>query len=1092
MTNASTPKRPRLRLGAWLVLNRWLAANPAMKSKVLPGAGLLFGSGLCALLYQTTWLREFRLIFGNSTAASAAVLGIFMGGLGLGSALLGQRAEKTARPLAFYAKLELLIAASAALTPTLISLMRAVYIACGGTLAMGGFVGTCVRLLLAAAVLGVPTVLMGGTLPAMARFAVSDEDINRRGLALLYGMNTLGAVAGAAAGTFLLLEQFGDRTTLYLACILNVTVAGIAGLVARGERSSESESVAPVRTQNKWGDAAAPFPLVLGAAALTGFVFLLMELVWYRMLSPILGGTAFTFGLILAMALLGIGSGGVLYSLFAAERRSTLNGFACTCALEALFLAIPYALGDRIALSAMLLQPLATLGFYGRVVGWAGICSVIVFPPALIAGLQFPMLLGLLGQGRDKVGSQTGAAYAWNTAGAIAGSLAGGFGFIPIFTATGTWKLVVILLVTCAFVAAVVGQRNSARPLRAIPSLLINTFAILILVFASGPTVAWRHGQLDRMKKYGATPNQMHDLLHSLRRDILWQADGIESSIGISKTNSLAFVVNGKCDGNSKADAGTQVMSGLLAALTHPHPQRAAVVGLGTGSTAGWVAAIPSIERVDVMELEPVIVKFAAQCAPVNHDALANPKLNLIFGDGRELLQTSKEKYDLIVSEPSNPYRAGVASLFTREYYQTLAQKLNSGGLFAQWMQAYDVDLRTVRIFYATFSSVFPHIETWQTQAGDLLLIGSQAPISYDFDSLRARIALEPFRTALPNVWRTTDLEGVFTHYMANGKFARTVMQHPGIPLNTDDRMLLEFAFARNRQSDRGLSFNDLRREASLAEADRPVARGKLDWTRVEEQRLAMPVPFGAAPPAEGSISEEQKRLVGAFSSYLSDDFAAAWKHWKSLAREPHNPIELAIVAECLADQGNETALRYINLLQTIQPTEAEAIRTRLLWRENRIEEATTTLRKTIQSLRTDPWPSPTLVARTMNIAVELVEANSASGEGQNIFHALQEPFAVHNSDGIRGTTLLRTSIALDHGRAGQHILHSIEALEPNVPWDFKFLKLRSNCYTTFSHPLAADAKSDLVDYLKAESGGLESANFAKTEPPARIVSAVK
>jgi spermidine synthase len=146
-----------------------------MKSRLLPGAGLVFGSGLSALLYQTTWLREFRLIFGSSTAASAAVVGIFMGGLGLGSALLGPRAEKTLRPLAFYARLEFGIAASAALTPTLIWLVRAAYIACGGTLTMGTFAGTCVRLLLAAGVLGVPTLLMGGTLPAMARFAVSDE-----------------------------------------------------------------------------------------------------------------------------------------------------------------------------------------------------------------------------------------------------------------------------------------------------------------------------------------------------------------------------------------------------------------------------------------------------------------------------------------------------------------------------------------------------------------------------------------------------------------------------------------------------------------------------------------------------------------------------------------------------------------------------------------------------------------------------------------------------------------------------------------------------------------------------------------------------
>ncbi len=197
-----------------------------MKSRLVPAAGLVFRSGLCALLYQTTWLREFRLVFGSTTAASAAVLGIFMAGLGAGSALLGRRAECQARPLAFYAKLEFFIAASAALTPALIWIIRAIYVALGGTLAMGDFGGTIVRLLLATVVLGTPTFLMGGTLPAMARFGVAEEDEGRIGLALLYGMNTLGAVAGAAFGSFYLFERFGNHLTLWLACTLNAIVAG--------------------------------------------------------------------------------------------------------------------------------------------------------------------------------------------------------------------------------------------------------------------------------------------------------------------------------------------------------------------------------------------------------------------------------------------------------------------------------------------------------------------------------------------------------------------------------------------------------------------------------------------------------------------------------------------------------------------------------------------------------------------------------------------------------------------------------------------------------------------------------------------------
>jgi spermidine synthase len=512
-------------------------------------------------------------------------------------------------------------------------------------------------------------------------------------------------------------------------------------------------------------------------------------------------------------------------------------------------------------------------------------------------------------------------------------------------------------------------------------------------------------------------------------------------------------------------------MSGLLAGLLHPHPENAAVIGLGTGSTAGWLAAVPSIQRVDVVELEPVLTRFAEQCAPVNHDALKNPKLNLLIGDGRELLLTTKQRYDLVVSEPSNPYRAGIASLFTREYYQAIAQKLNKGGLFAQWMQAYDMDIRTIRIFYATVSSVFPHIETWQTQSGDLLLIASKDPITYDIDLLRSRAAAEPFRTALANVWRTTELEGVFSHYVGNEKFAHQVMRSPGVELNTDDHMLLEFAFARNRQSGHRLSFADMRRDARRVQADRPLAQGALDWKKIEEQRLGMFLAFDHPPQPGDSTSDEQTVLIRALNNYANDNLPAAWENWRLLNREPQNPLELLMVAECLADAGNSKATIYLAQLHEIDATEAEAVRARLLWRQHRATEARDIVGKALASLRDNPWPMQALIRRTIDLAVEIVENDSTGGGGRAIYEALEKPFAVYNNDEDRILALIRVAINLDQGPRGQEVLRSVEALEPNIPWTFGFLKIRSACYTASRHPLAADAQSDLVDFVLTEAG---------------------
>src|SRR5438093_2679515 len=280
-----------------------------MNSRFLRVAPLIFASGFCALIYQMVWLREFRLFFGASTAATAAVLAIFMGGLGFGSAILGRRSESKARPLRFYAQLELMIAVSAALTPALIWLMRQIYLALGGTLTMGLGLGTVIRLLMSVFVLGLPTFLMGGTLPALARAVVGQEDTNRRPVALLYGINTLGAVVGTAAATFYFFEALGNHITLALAAAFNVWVAVAAFQISKDLPAIELSEPKPEEDQAQ----AAPPAFVFAASAIAGFAFLLMEIVWYRMLCSPLGASTFTFGLILAIALFGIGLGGVLY-----------------------------------------------------------------------------------------------------------------------------------------------------------------------------------------------------------------------------------------------------------------------------------------------------------------------------------------------------------------------------------------------------------------------------------------------------------------------------------------------------------------------------------------------------------------------------------------------------------------------------------------------------------------------------------------------------------------------------------------------------------------------------------------------------------
>ena len=1048
-----------------------VARSPSMAVGSGLVALLLFGSGFCALLYETTWLREFRLVFGSSTAASAVVVGVFMAGVGLGGVFLGRISETRARPLAFYGKLELIIAGSAALSPLLILAARYLYVALGGSEAMGPAVGTALRLILAALIIGPPTFAMGGTLPAAARAAVSSEDVQRRAVGLIYGANTLGAVAGAAIGTFYCFENFGNRLTLWMAAALNVLIAMTALNVSKSQEFAGGSKL-PKEVGKKEQQTQASPVFVFTAAGLVGFSFFLMELVWYRMLGPLLGGSTFTFGLILAVALLGIGLGGAAYALLGLRHATSLHFFAITCAAEALFIAIPYALGDRIAMAAMLLRPLGSLGFSGHVVAWTALCMIVVFPAAFVAGVQFPVLIAVIGKGRKNVGLQTGYAYASNTAGALIGSLAGGFGFIPLFSGPGVWRIVTVLLAALAVIAVILAARESKRWFPAIPPL-ISVLVALLMLRAAGPTAFWRHGQIGvgRVAKYQGSANEMHDLANGVRRSIVWEADGRESSVALANTDSFAFIVNGRTDGSAKGDAGTQIMSGIIGAALHPDAAKAMVVGLGTGSTAGWLAAVPNIQRVDVVELEPAVLKVAENCAPINHDALHNPKLHVTIADAREALLTTREKYDIVVSEPSNPYRAGVAGLFTREYYQSIDRCLQPTGIFFQWVQAYDIDDRTIQICYSTLGSVFANIESWQTETGDLLLLASHEPVHYDADALRTRLAEEPFKSALSAAWRGNTLEAFLAHYVGNRALADALIQLASNPLNTDDRMVIEFAFARSVKLAHGFQIANLRASASGAHVDRPeFINGEVDWALVDEERLSMYPSLSAAAKFQETLIPEQKSRAAAFVRYSDGDLPAALRHWREQSQEPKTLAQLQLVSECLASQGDSAAVPLIEKLAEALPRDAEAIRAEFLWRDRRPQEATDALESFLRGLREDPWPSSKLIGRSMARAEAIAKSDRSKIAAGVLYDALATPFCVFTNESERLRVRLGIGIYLDGDQPGEHALAALQAFEPYVVWQRNFLNTRKECYLGQHSPLAKQANRDFDDFMKREA----------------------
>jgi spermidine synthase len=812
---------------------------------------------------------------------------------------------------------------------------------------------------------------------------------------------------------------------------------------------------------------------VLISAAVVGFVFFLMELVWYRMLAPLLGGSSYTFGLILAVALTGIGAGGLLYGSGARSRRPTLLSFSTTCALEALFLIVPFALGDKLAVAALVLRDLVGLGFFGLVLSWSVVVSVVVLPAAVIAGYQFPLLVAVLGSGRQSVGKEVGRTYAWNTGGAILGSLAGGFGLIPLLTATGAWRLVTVLLVGLAMTTAWLGTRKRSKAGLTVPAVL--SLLALLLSGTQGPTAFWRHSPIGagRLHIRLTDQNQLTEEIHRKNRAILWQADGRESSLALLSIDGAAFMISGKVDGHARQDASTQVMSGLIGLALHPDPRLALVIGLGTGSTAGWMAEVPSLERVDVVELEPDIARVAKDCADVNQQAMENPKVRLIIGDGREILLTSPERYDFVFSEPSNPYRAGIASLFTLDFYEAVAERLDEDGIFIQWLQGYEIDGQIVRTALATLGSAFDAVEIWRTNPSDLMLIASKHPIRHDPDRLQQLLKTDPFKTAMNRVWGVEGVEGFYAGFIANDDLTRAILNQEQRWINTDDRPIIEFGFARNVGRSGLFKIEELIQLAQRRAEDHPRLQmpTAIDRNRLLELRGVRALSSGKSPKMPQGVPEEQRHRTHARQQFAKEDLAGTCASWHLQTREPDTPMDLLMMAECRAETNDPSTLPLVEALdQQGRSVEADAIRARWQLRQGELEQAARSEIDPFEGYRSDPWPYPATMKRLLSLAVEIVSFDPDLGP--DIFASLQASFSVQLQNELRRATLFDIAQLTDFD---EYCLEVLEAYGPWVPWKERFLTERLECLESKDPSAAAQARQDLGRYLSVAPFRLET-----------------
>ena len=592
-----------------------------------------------------------------------------------------------------------------------------------------------------------------------------------------------------------------------------------------------------------------------------------------------------------------------------------------------------------------------------------------------------------------------------------------------------------------------------------------------LFIIRAGPTAAWRHSGIGAGRAYlppKSQPNEVQKWLNQYRHVTVWEADGIESSVGIVSGDGLSFVVNGKNDGNSLIDAPTQIGVPLLGAVLHKDPKTALVIGLGTGESAGWLARFRNIEHVDVVELEPAIDEMASRCSDVNHDVLKNPRVRRIYDDGREFLLTTSNKYDLIISEPSNPYRAGIAALYTTEFYQAVKNRLNPGGILVQWLQAYETSDATLGTVVSTVGSEFAHVELWSSLPLDLQLVCSETPINYSAADLKERIETSEIRDAMTKCWFADDVEGFLSHFIANADWARQLTAAEAFPLNTDDRTVVEYGFAKSVGLTSTFMVEETRNLVHERGFHRPALNdNSLDWNRIELRRQVFNAIHANEPSVKLLPEERDQELIRVLFVCVNGQYEAALQHWPKEYLQPSDPIVRLLLAKCYAELGKSEFLSLYAKIAETTPTEAAALKTVYHVRRSEWHDAAQSLVDLLSKLKNYPWLIPGMTDEAISQADEIARADRAAAP--QIYEHLSRRLAANRKEYHRQVTRALVADLLGPER----VVEALEPFEPNVVWELEMLELRAKAYAAVEHPLKFEAQQDWLKYQRQQPAGV-------------------
>jgi spermidine synthase len=728
-------------------------------------AVILFFSGSYSLIYQIAWVRFLTLLLGSTTMGITTVVASFMTGLAVGSWLASKYLIGRDKPLKIYALLEFIIAVTALATPLLFDWA---FSSLPGILQKFGDANYSIfilRILFSAVIMLVPTVCMGAALPVLGKYLQEYTNLAERRITIIYGLNTLGAAAGCIASGYYLLPGLGLINTIYITAAANALLPAAILMLPKltgaestnDEFSKKAKKHKPAEVFVLKGEplSSGAKNIILLISAIVGFIGLASELVWSRLIVLTVGGSIYAYSTILAVYLFfyGVGAalGGASLKYIAVKYRDKVFEVSRTV-FFALLLLIPAATTSSIFIANHLPDYFirnfnieSTSSAYGLFTSQLVPAIMLMSAATLLSGIFFSYGLFLMKQCTDNPAANTSYFYAWNTVGGIAGTVAAAFLLIPYLGLDATLRVTSTLLIAAGLISA---YALSYKKVKAFILTGIACTAVVWFVIPGIDRVAITAGAGIYTTMF---MNEADVLQHGIGKILteeveqIYYRDGFTATVTVSRhkyTNEIGISTNGKSDGSSFSDMPTQKLCAHFPALFHPDPVNGCVIGYGTGTTVGSLALHPGI-KVDAIEIEPAIIEGASYLNKFNNDPLGRQNVNLLLTDGRLHLQRSTAKYDLITSEPSNPWLAGVSDLFTVEYYRLAHNALTSDGVFGQWIQMYNLKPEALKLVFRSFQSVFPEAYMVVLNPGnDLMLIGCKGSYRPSLDDIIKKIAM--------------------------------------------------------------------------------------------------------------------------------------------------------------------------------------------------------------------------------------------------------------------------------------------------------------------------------------------------------------